>query len=250
LTGELSGMTVIVTGSSSGIGAATAVVMARHGAAVVINHRSSPEKADRVAGVIRADGGQALILQADVTDREQVQRMVDQTLAELRRIDVLVTNVGHAYYRTIENLEPEDWQRTVDENLTSQMVCIQAALPVMLQQGWGRIIAVSSISAQRGSPSGDLAYSACKAGVHGLVKTLARLYAHQGILVNTVAPGIINSGMTKQMSSERRDQAAAEIPLRRFGNPEEVGELIAFLASERASYITGQLISVNGGLYV
>lgn len=248
--GELDGRTALVTGSSRGIGMATATVMARHGADVVVNCRQTLDLAERLAGRIRAVGRRALAIQADVTDREQVQRVVDTIIAEWGRIDILVNNVGHAYYYRIETLEPEEWYRGVDENLTSQIYCAQAVLPRMLEQGWGRIVNISSISAQRGSPSGDVTYSACKAGILALTKTLARQYAAEGITVNAVAPGIIDAGMTESMPAGRRAQVMATVPMGRMGRAEEIGEVVAFLASDRASYVTGQMIAVNGGLYM
>jgi 3-oxoacyl-[acyl-carrier protein] reductase len=230
---ELDGKNILVTGSSSGIGAGTAVVLARHGANVIVNHRKSPEKAEAVAGHIREQGGKALVLQADMTDRQQVNQMVDRVIQEWQRIDILVSNVGHAYYRTIDELEPEDWYMSVDVNLTSQIYCLQAILPHMVAEHYGRLILLSSISAQRGSPSGDIAYTACKAGIVAMAKTLACSYAREGITVNAVAPGIIDAGLTDHMSPERRAQAAQAIPLGRLGTAEEVGEVIAFLASDR-----------------
>jgi NAD(P)-dependent dehydrogenase (short-subunit alcohol dehydrogenase family) len=247
---ELDGKVILITGSSTGIGAGTALTMARHGAAVVVNHRNSPEKAEAVARSIRDLGREALVEQADVTDRAQVQRMVASVMRTWGRIDVLVNNVGHAYYKRLEELTPEDWVLSVDENLTSQIICLQAVLPHMLERQQGRIILVSSISAQRGSPSGDIAYTACKAGILAMTKTLASSYAKQGLTVNAVAPGIIDAGLTDHMAPQRRTQAAQAIPLGRLGRAEEVGEVIAFLASDRASYVTGQVIAVNGGLYM
>ena len=248
--GELDGKTALVTGSSRGIGVATATVMARHGADVVINCRETIDLAEELAGRIRATGRRALAIKADVTDREQVRRMVDTIIAEWGRIDILVNNVGHAYYYRIETLEPEEWYHSVDANLTSQVYCAQAVLPGMLERGWGRVVNISSISAQRGSPSGDLTYSACKAGILALTKTLARQYAAKGITVNAVAPGIIDAGMTEGMPAERRAQVMAAVPMGRMGCAEEIGEVVAFLASDRASYVTGQMIAVNGGLYM
>jgi 3-oxoacyl-[acyl-carrier protein] reductase len=248
--GELDGKTALVTGSSRGIGVATATVMARHGADVVVNCRETIDLAEELAGRIRAMGRRALAIQADVTDREQVRRMVNAIIAEWGRIDILVNNVGHAYYYRIETLEPEEWYHSVDENLSSQVYCAQAVLPGMLERSWGRIVNISSISAQRGSPSGDLTYSACKAGILALTKTLARQYAIRGITVNAVAPGIIDAGMTENMPAERRMQVMTAVPVGRMGRAEEVGETVAFLASDRASYVTGQMIAVNGGLYM
>jgi len=247
---ELEGKKILVTGASSGIGAGTALVLARHGADVIVNYRNSREKAEEVARRIRELGGKALVLQADVTDRQQVNQMIDRVIQDWQRIDALVSNVGHAYYRTIDVLTSEDWYLSVDENLTSHIYCLQAVLPHMAAQRYGRLILLSSISAQRGSPSGDVAYTACKAGIVAVAKTLARSYARDGITVNAVAPGIIDAGLTDGMSLERRAQTAQAVPLGRLGTAEEVGEVIAFLASDRSSYVTGQVIAVNGGLYM
>ena len=247
---ELDGKKILVTGASSGIGAGTALVLARHGADVIVNYRKSREKAEQVAGRIRELGGKALVLQADVTDRQQVNQMVNRVIQDWQRIDALVSNVGHAYYRTIDELTPEDWYLSMDENLTSHIYCLQAVLPHMVAQRYGRLILLSSISAQRGSPSGDVAYTACKAGVVAVAKTLAHSYARDGITVNAVAPGIIDAGLTDGMSPERRAQTAQAVPLGRLGTAEEVGEVVAFLASDRSSYVTGQVIAVNGGLYM
>lgn len=248
--GDLDGETALITGSSRGIGAATAIVMARHGADVVVNCQQTIDLAEELAERIRAMGRRSLAIQADVTDREQVRRMVDTITAEWGRLDILVNNAGRVYYYRIETLEPEEWYQAVDANLTSQVYCAQAVLPGMLEHSWGRIVNISSISAQRGSPSGDLTYSASKAGILALTKTLARQYATKGITVNAVAPGIIDAGMTQNMTPERRAQAMAAVPMGRLGRAEEVGEVVAFLASDRASYVTGQMIAVNGGLYM
>jgi 3-oxoacyl-[acyl-carrier protein] reductase len=248
--GDLDGKIALITGSSRGIGAATAAVMARHGADVVVNCFETIQQAQEVADGIRAMGRRALVVPADVTDREQVQHLVDTIMGEWGRIDILVNNAGRVFYFRIDTLEPEEWRRGVDANLTSQVYCAQAVLPIMVKQGWGRIVNISSISAQRGSPSGALTYSASKAGIVALTKTLARQYAAQGITVNAVAPGIIDAGMTEGMSSERRQRVEAATPVGRLGRPEEVGEVVAFLASDRASYVIGQMIPVNGGLYM
>jgi 3-oxoacyl-[acyl-carrier protein] reductase len=248
--GDLEGKRALITGSSSGIGAATALVFARHGADVAVNCRTSVAQAEEVAAHIRALGRRALVIRADVIDPEQVQRMVDTLASEWGGLDVLVNNVGHAYYRRIDEIDAHQWRASIDENLTSQLYCAQKVLPLLLKQGGGRIVNVSSISAQRGSPSGDVAYSASQAAILGLTRTLARGYAADGITVNAVAPGIIDAGMTHEMAADRRARAAAAIPMGRLGRAEEVGEVVAFLASDRASYITGQLIAVNGGLYV
>jgi 3-oxoacyl-[acyl-carrier protein] reductase len=247
---DLDGKKVLVTGSSQGIGSSIALAVARQGADVVINCRERIDLAEQVSDRVRALGRQSLVVRADVTNRQQVQNMFATIIETWKRVDVLVTNVGHAYYYRIEEMKPEQWYQTIDENLTSQMYCIQAALPYMLKHGSGRVIAFSSISAQRGSPSGDVGYSACKAGIVAMVKTLASQYATKNITFNIVSPGIIDAGLTKKMPSERRVKLIETIPMKRLGNPDEIGEVVAFLASERASYITGQTIAVNGGLYM
>jgi len=248
--GDLDGKIALITGASSGIGAATAVVFARHGADVAVNFRRNQPAAAEIGEKIRGLGRRALFVQADVRHREAVREMVASVLAEWGSIDILVSNVGHPYYVKIEDLQPQDWYQSLDENLTSQLYCIQAVLPHMVARKYGRVVALSSISSQRGSPSGDIAYSATKSAIVALVKTLARQYAGKGVAFNAVAPGIIDTGTTEGMNGEQKIKNAAAIPLGRLGRGEEVGELIAFLASDRASYITGQLIAVNGGLYL
>ena len=214
---ELEGKNIIVTGSSSGIGAGTAVVLARHGANVVVNHRNSPEKADAVAKSVREQGSKAIVIQADVTVLAQVDQMMDRVIQEWQHIDALVNNVGHAYYKRIDELNPEDWYLSLDENLTSQIFCLQKILPHMVERGKGRIILLSSISAQRGSPSGDIAYTACKAGIVAMAKTLARSYAREGITVNSVAPGIIDAGLTDNMPAGATGTGSPSCPLGQAG---------------------------------
>ncbi|HCS40146.1 MAG TPA: 3-oxoacyl-ACP reductase [Anaerolineaceae bacterium] len=241
---------VIVTGSSHGIGYSIAKIIAREGAHVAINCRQNVEEAEKVALEIRALGRNSIVVQADVTDLQQVRSMTDTVVNKWGRVDVLVTNVGHAYYHQIDRLNPELWHQSIEENLTSQMYCIQASLPYMIKQGRGRVIAISSISAQRGSPSGDIGYSASKAAIIAMIKTLAQQYASQQITFNAVLPGIIDAGLTNSMPLERRELLIESIPMRRLGKPDEIGEAVAFLASDQASYITGQAIAVNGGLYM
>lgn len=243
----------LVTGSSRGIGAACATVMAREGADIVVNYRHSEAQAEDVAARIRDQGRRALVIRADVTDRQQVTDMVEQVITTWGRIDILVNNVGrHSTHRyTIEDMSLEDWYESLDVNLTSQILCLQAVVPGMLKGGWGRIVNIGSLVAQRGSLSGDVFYVVSKAGVHGLTLAVFRQLAPQGITVNTVSPGTIETPMTRQILSPRQRQARAKhIPVGRLGQPEEVAEVVSFLASDRASYVTGQLISVNGGQYV
>jgi 3-oxoacyl-[acyl-carrier protein] reductase len=251
--GELAGKTALVTGSSRGIGAACAKVMAREGADVVVNYRASKAEAERVAAGIRDRGRQALVIQADVSDHSQIRNMVEQVLHSWGHIDILVNNVGlHSTRKySIEEMTLEDWHASLDVNLTSQLLCVQAVVPGMVQRGWGRIVNMGSVVAQRGSGSGDVYYAAAKAGVHGLTLAVFRALAPKGITVNTVSPGVIDTPMTREvLSGEEIEIRAKGIPVGRIGTAEEVAEVVSFLASERASFVTGQLIGVNGGQYV
>jgi 3-oxoacyl-[acyl-carrier protein] reductase len=251
--GELQGKIALITGSSRGIGAACAIVMAREGADVVVNHRDSQADAESVAERIRGLGQRALIIQADVSDGRQVADMVGRVIGAWGRIDVLVNNVGrHATHRyAIESMNLDEWHDSLKVNLTSHLLCIQAVVPGMLDRGWGRIVNIGSIVAQRGSGSGDVFYVVTKAGVHGLTLAVFRQLASSGIAVNTVSPGVIDTPMTRRVLSAQELQVRAEgIPVGRIGRPEEVAEVVSFLASERASFVMGQLIAVNGGQYV
>lgn len=250
MMGELEGKIAVITGSSRGLGATMAVVMARHGCDVVVNCIHTVDEGHDVVDCVLSLGRRAFLVQADVSDRTAARNLIDSVVQEWGRLDILVNNAGRLYYYDIETLEPEDWYRSLDVNLTSQVYCAQAALPHMVKQKWGRIINLSSISAQRGSPSGDLTYSTSKAGAVALTKTLTHRYSTHGITVNAVAPGVIDAGMMRAWSDEKRAQSLAAIPMHRLGRSEEVAEVVAFLASDRASYVTGQLIAVNGGQYM
>jgi 3-oxoacyl-[acyl-carrier protein] reductase len=251
--GELAGKIALITGSSRGIGSACAKVMAREGADVVVNYRESKAEAERVAAEIHGLGRQALVIQADVSDPQQLRKMVEQAVDTWGRIDILVNNVGQHSTRqySIEEMTLEDWHASLDVNLTSQLLCVQAVVPGMVQRGWGRIVNIGSVVAQRGSGSGDVYYTAAKAGVHGLTLAVFRPLAPKGITVNTASPGVIDTPMTRLVLSEQEIQTRVKgIPVGRIGTAEEVAELVSFLASERASFVTGQLIGVNGGQYV
>lgn len=252
-TGELADKIALVTGSSRGIGAACARVMAREGADVVVNYRESKAEAVRVAEEISDLGRRASVIGADVSDPQQIAKMVAQVVHAWGRIDILVNNVGQHSTRkySIEEMTLEDWHASLDVNLTSQFLCLQAVLPGMLQRGWGRIVNMGSLAAQRGSGSGDVYYVAAKAGVHGLTLATFRPLAPKGISVNTVSPGVIDTPMTRQVLSDEEIEIRAQgIPVGRIGTAEEVAEVVSFLASQRASFITGQLLGVNGGQYV
>jgi 3-oxoacyl-[acyl-carrier protein] reductase len=217
----------------------------------VINFNHSEEGADEVANHVRSLGRRALVVQADVSKPDQVQTVVDHALAEFGRIDILVNNAGCHYHVPIDEMSIEQWYEIIDTNLTSQMLCIKAVIPGMREQGWGRIVNLSAMAALKGSGSGDVSYSATKAGVLGVTRAVYRMLAPHGITVNSVAPGPIDTDMARLgIAPERLRGYVSRTPVGRMGRPEEVAELISFLSSDRASYITGQVISINGGLSV
>jgi len=249
--GELQDKVALITGASRGIGAACAAVMAREGADTAINYRTSEALAGKVGEHVRLLGQRALVIQADVSDAEQVKHMVDQVLAEWGRIDILVNNAGQHYHLKFEHMTLQEWYTGMDTNLTSQMMCCQAVVPSMRRQKWGRIINLSALSAQRGSFSGDVSYGCSKAGSLGLTRSLFRLLAQDGITINSVCPGPIWTDMLKVgFTPERLDRFVENVPMHRMGDPKEIAEVVSFLASDRASYITGQTLAVNGGLWV
>jgi 3-oxoacyl-[acyl-carrier protein] reductase len=249
--GELERKIALITGASRGIGAACALVMAREGADIVVNYKQSQTLANEVAEQVRSLGRRALVIQADVSDSEQVTRMVDRVFAEWGRVDILVNNAGKHYHLKFEEMTLQEWHTGMDTNLTSQVLCSQAVVPSMRKQKWGRIINLSALSAQRGSVSGDVSYGCSKAGSLGLARSLFRSLANDGVTINAICPGPIWTDMLKAgFTPERLDQFVKNVPMHRMGKPEEIAEVVSFLASDRASYITGQTISVNGGLWV
>jgi 3-oxoacyl-[acyl-carrier protein] reductase len=249
--GELEGKVALVTGASRGIGAACAAVMAREGADIVINYRQCHTPANEVAQQVRSLGRRGLVIQADVSDAAQVTRMVDRVLAEWGRVDILVNNAGRHYHLKFNKMTLQEWYTGIDTNLTSQVLCCQAVVPSMRKQAWGRIINLSALSAQRGSVSGDVSYGCSKAASLGLARSLFRSLAGDGITINAICPGPIWTDMLKAgFTPERLDRFIQNVPMHRMGKPEEVAEVVSFLASDRASYITGQTISVNGGLWL
>jgi 3-oxoacyl-[acyl-carrier protein] reductase len=251
--GELANRVALITGASRGIGAACAVVMAREGADVVINYLHSEAEAETVAAQVRALGQRALVVRADVSDQPQVLSMLEQATEAFGRVDILVSNAGRhpTSVRSIEDMTLEEWEATQSLNLTAHLICFRALVTGMMERGWGRIINLGSFVAQRGTLSGNPFYVICKAGVHGLTLAVFRRVAPLNITVNTVSPGTIDTDQTRQLLSAEQMQARAkDAPIGRLGRPGEVAEVIAFLASPRASLITGQLISVNGGQYV
>lgn len=237
----------IVTGASRGIGREIAVTLAGYGAHVVVNYCGSKEKATEVVEIINKNGGKAVAYQADVSDTEAVDRMFDDVLKKFGRIDILVNNAGITRDNLLLKMSEEEFDAVIDTNLKGVYRCLKQAAKIMLKQRSGRIINISSIVGLHGNP-GQVNYSAAKAGVIGMTKSLAKEIGSRGITVNAVAPGFIKTEMTEQLPEKIKESAVDQIPLRRFGEVWDVAETVAFLASDRSSYITGQVICVDGGM--
>jgi len=238
----------MVTGASQGIGRDCALALAEHGADVALLARTR-EKLDAVAEEIRRLGRRALALPTDVTEAEQVKRAVARVLDEWGRIDILVNNAGITRDALLLRMKREDWDLVLQTNLTSVFLCCQAVLPTMLRARYGRIINITSVMGQMGNV-GVSNYAASKAGIIGFTKALAREVASRNITVNAVAPGFIDTDMTRALSEEVRRQMLALIPLQRMGTGADVAAGVVFLASEEAGYITGHVLNINGGLYM
>ena len=237
-----------VTGASRGIGRAIALTLCRSGFDIVV---ASPEieKNEEVAEEIRACSGEAITINLDVTSAESIKEAVSKTLADKTRIDVLVNNAGITRDGLAMRMKPADWDLVLKINLTGAFLCSQAVLPTMMKNRWGRIINIASVVGQAGS-AGQANYAASKAGLIGVTKTLAQEMASRNITVNAVAPGYIDTDMTKVLPEEVRAKILASVPLGRMGKPEDIAAAVKFLASEDAGYITGQVIAVNGGMYM
>jgi 3-oxoacyl-[acyl-carrier protein] reductase len=242
----LEGQVGVVTGASRGIGRAIALGLAAAGAKVVVNYAQSAQAAEAVVEQIQAAGGQALALQADVAQVDQVERLVAETVEKLGPINILVNNAGITRDTLLLRMKLEDWQAVIDLNLTGVFLCTRAVSKGMLKQRSGRIINIASVAGQMGNP-GQANYSAAKAGVIGFTKTVAKELAPRGITVNAVAPGFIATEMTENLPNA--EEILKFIPLGRFGQAEEVAGMVKFLAADpAAAYITGQVFNVDGGM--
>ena len=246
---DLAGKIAVVTGGSRGIGRATSIALAEAGALVLVNYRSNEEAAKQTLSLIEEAGGQAELVCFDVADPESVDRCLKAAIERHGRIDILVNNAGISIDQLLLRVSPKDLDMTWATNVNGPIYCAKACIRPMMKKRWGRIINLSSVVAESGNP-GQAVYSSSKAALLGLTRTLAREYASRGITVNAVAPGFIETDMTADLSDAGKQGIIDQTPLGRIGRPEEVAAAVVFLASEEASYITGQVVRVNGGMHV
>ena len=240
---------VLVTGAGRGIGASIAKCFASEGAEVIVNYSGNDEAAQKTVDEITAIGGQAQKYKCSVNDSESVKVMIDEIIKKFGRIDILVNNAGITKDGLMLRMTDEDFDRVIDVNLKGTFNCTKYVSKYMLKQKSGKIINISSVVGLSGN-AGQINYSASKAGIIGITKSAAKELSSRGITVNAVAPGYVDTDMTKVLSDNIRNEILKNIPLQRMGNVEDISNCVAFLASEDASYITGQVISVDGGMHI
>src|ERR1700733_12440874 len=243
---NLEGRVALVTGASQGIGHACALTLARHGASIAVAARNQ-QKLEELAAAITAAGCKAAAFPMDVSDEDQIKSAIKSAIAHFGKIDILVNNAGITRDQLVMRMKRPDWDAVLSTNLTSAYLCIQNVIPSMLKQRWGRIINITSIFGQMGQ-AGQANYAASKAGLIGLTMAIAREVGSRNITCNAVAPGFIETAMTSGFSEDFKQNALKAIPLGRVGTPEDVANAVAFLASDEASYITGHVLSINGGM--
>ncbi len=249
---ELEGKVSLVTGASRGMGRAIALKLSSLGSKVAINYvaieADNKADADNVVETIIHQGGEAMSVEADVRDGDAVKAMVQEVIDRWGEVDILVNNAGINRDTLLLRMSDSAWDDVINTNLRGAYLCTKFALRFMVKQGWGRVISIASIAGLMGNV-GQANYAASKGGIIAFTKSIAREMGSRNITVNAVAPGFIVTGMTDKLPSERKEGILAMIPLQRFGKPEDVAELVAFLATDKASYITGQVITIDGGMY-
>lgn len=237
----------IVTGGTRGIGRAIALKLADQGANIVINYRNSDKEAEELKSILEGKGVKVLTVKCDISNFEDSKNLMDKCKEVFGKIDILVNNAGITKDTLIMRMKEEDFDNVIDINLKGTFNCAKHASAIMLKQRFGKIINMTSVVGIAGN-AGQVNYAASKAGVIGLTKSLAKELGSRGITVNAVAPGFINTDMTASLSEKVKEEASKNIPLKRLGDPEDVANLVGFLASDAANYITGQVINVDGGM--
>ena len=239
----------LVTGGSRGIGRAVAELLGGHGHSVAVNYSSSADEADDVVSAIRAAGGEAMSVGADAGDPDDVSAMFEEVNGKLGPVEILVNNAGRTKDGLLLRMGEEDWSEVIRINLDSVYLCTKAAMRSMVRARWGRIVSISSVAGVAGN-AGQANYAASKAGIIGFSKSIAKEVGSRGITCNVVAPGFIDTAMTASLGEKLRDYALPLISLGRFGQPGEVATVVGYLCSEESSYVTGQVIRVDGGLSI
>lgn len=246
---SLTGKIALVTGGSRGIGRAICQRLAAMGARVYVNYVANPAAADETQALIRSAGFQAETVRFDVADGEQVQESVKMIADDAGSLDILVNNAGITRDGLLARMKESDWDQVLDTNLKGAFLCGKAASRLMMKKRWGRIVNITSVIGFAGN-AGQINYAAAKAGLVGLTKSMAREFASRNITVNGVAPGYIVTDMTNLLSDEIQEKVRAEIPLASLGTPEDVAGAVAYLVGEDSRYVTGQVLHVNGGMYM
>ncbi|MGE7110910.1 3-oxoacyl-[acyl-carrier-protein] reductase [Lysinibacillus sp. NPDC047702] len=244
---KLEGKVAVVTGASRGIGRAIALKLADEGAKVVVNYSGSQAKAEEVVAMIQENGGEAIAVQASVSQTEEVTALMDTAVKTFGSLDILVNNAGITRDNLLMRMKEDEWDDVLDTNLKGVFLCTKAVTRQMMKQRAGRIINISSIVGVAGN-AGQANYVAAKAGVIGLTKTTAKELASRNILVNAIAPGFIETEMTDQLPEELKQGMLTQIPLAKLGQPEDIAKAVAFLASDDANYMTGQTLHIDGGM--
>lgn len=243
----LKGKCAVITGASRGIGKCIATKFAKEGANVVINYRNNEEEALKVKQELEDLGSQVLVVKADVSELEQAEKLIKEAKKEFGKVDILVNNAGITKDNLIIRMKEEDFDSVIKTNLKGAFNCLKSVTPIMLKQKYGKIVNMSSVVGVVGNP-GQVNYCASKAGLIGMTKSLAKEIGSRNITVNAIAPGFIDTDMTKILSDDQKKKILSQIPLNKFGNVEDIANVALFLASENSNYITGQVIHVDGGM--